>query len=59
MRKFALLIVLTSCLRWPLFPQPGQDKVYRVTQAYQANDQGQVLNQQAFSGEVVLSANGN
>ena len=58
MNKIAMSVGLAACLFLPGYSQQGKDQVYQVTQAYQANDQGQVLSQQAFSGHIVLSAGG-
>ncbi|MGB9005144.1 MAG: hypothetical protein WCB96_05410 [Candidatus Aminicenantales bacterium] len=59
MDKIAISVGLAACLILPGYSQQGKDQIYQVTQAYQANDQGQILSQQAFSGQIVLSAGGN
>ena len=58
MNKIAISVGLAACLFLPGYSQQGKDQIYQVTQAYQANDQGQVLSQQASSGQIVLSAGG-
>lgn len=58
MKKIILGLALATSLILPSAAQPAKDLVYQVFQAYQANDQGQVLSQQPFSGQVVLSPDG-
>ncbi|OGD30710.1 MAG: hypothetical protein A2Y56_13630 [Candidatus Aminicenantes bacterium RBG_13_63_10] len=58
MNKWILVVCVSLCLLQPALAQSSKDQVYQVTQAYQANDQGQVLNQQPFNGQVILSPKG-
>ncbi|MCP4157602.1 MAG: hypothetical protein GY757_58365, partial [bacterium] len=51
------IIVFLSILSWALVAL-AQDRTYRVTLMYEADDQGKVLTQQAYSGTVILRANG-
>jgi hypothetical protein len=56
--KIAILVGLAACIFLPGYSQQAKDQIYQVTQAYQVNDQGQVVSQQVLSGQIVLSAGG-
>ena len=58
MKNIVIAAVLAACLVHPGFAQQGKEQAYQIGQAYQANDQGQVLGQQAATGQVVLYPNG-
>ncbi len=58
MNKLTLAVCVSLSLLQPVLAQSSKDQVYQVVQAYQANDQGQILSQQPFSGQVILSSKG-
>jgi hypothetical protein len=58
MRKILLGAALVASLMILSAAQSSKDLVYQVFQAYQANDQGQVLSRQPFNGQIILSPDG-
>jgi len=57
-KKIVILAALGVCAVLPGFTQQNKEEAYQISQAYQANDQGQVLGQQTANGQIVLYPNG-
>jgi hypothetical protein len=53
-KNIILIILIMGCM----FLGNAQDRTYKITQMYEADDQGKVLKQQSYTGWVILKADG-